>query len=75
MKAVQLSRPGGLDRLEVVDLSEPDGPKPGEVLVRLRASSLNYHDYLIATGRVSARDRLITMTDGAGEVLVSVPNN
>ena len=69
MKAVQLSRPGGLDRLEVVDLSEPDGPKQGEVLVRLRASSLNYHDYVIATGRVSARDKLIPMTDGAGEVL------
>jgi NADPH:quinone reductase-like Zn-dependent oxidoreductase len=35
----------------------------------LRASSLNYHDYMLVIGRMPARDGLIPMTDGAGEVL------
>ncbi|GGD00488.1 zinc-dependent alcohol dehydrogenase family protein [Undibacterium terreum] len=69
MKAVQLRQPGGLDNLEVTDLPVPGMPGPGEVFVRLRASSLNYHDYLVVTGKMPARDGLIPMTDGAGEVL------
>ena len=47
MKAVSLRHPGGLDRLELVDLEEPRVPRPGEVTVRIRASSINYHDYLV----------------------------
>jgi len=69
MKALQLRQPGGLDNLEVTDRPDPGLPGRGEVLVRLRASSLNYHDYLIVTGHMPARDGLIPMTDGAGEIL------
>ena len=37
--------------------------------MRLRASSLNYHDYMVATGAMKAEDGRIPLSDGAGEVL------
>jgi NADPH:quinone reductase-like Zn-dependent oxidoreductase len=68
MRAIVTRQPGGLDKLELVDLPEPGAPGTGEILVRLRASSLNYHDYAVAT-RGLAQDGRILMSDGAGEVL------
>jgi len=68
MRAMLARQPGGLDKLELVDLPEPGAPGAGEILVRLRASSLNYHDYLVAA-RGLAEDRRVPMSDGAGEVL------
>ena len=50
-------------------MPDPAPPGRGELLVRLRASSLNYHDYMLAIGRIPAKDGLIPMTDGAGEVV------
>jgi len=50
MKAIQISRTGGTDVLELVDLPNPV-PGPGEVLVRARAIGVNYFDLLIRTGR------------------------
>jgi NADPH:quinone reductase-like Zn-dependent oxidoreductase len=69
MKAVQLRQPGGIDKLEVTSLPEPGQPGPGEILVRLRASSLNYHDYIVVIGGIKTPDGRIPMSDGAGEVL------
>ncbi|MCX7171312.1 MAG: NAD(P)-dependent alcohol dehydrogenase [Proteobacteria bacterium] len=69
MKAVQLKKPGGLDNLYVSTLVEPGAPRPDEIKVRLRASSLNFHDYLIATGKMPSDDGRILMSDGAGEVV------
>jgi len=69
MKAIQLRKPGGLDNLAVVDVADPGQPKAGEILVRMRASSLNYHDYLIVAGLVPSGENRIPMSDGAGEVL------
>ncbi len=68
MKAVKLSKPGGLDCLHLVDLDEPGAPAAGEVLVRIHASSLNYHDYGVASGRMPTADGRIPMSDGAGVV-------
>ncbi|MFN3648704.1 MAG: zinc-dependent alcohol dehydrogenase family protein [Armatimonadota bacterium] len=68
MRAVVLHAPGGLDRLELVDLPDPGAPGPGELRVRIHASSLNYHDYGIAAGRMPTADRRIPMSDGAGVV-------
>lgn len=48
---------------------EPRAPGPGEVQVRIRASSLNYHDYLVANGTIKVDAGRIPMSDGAGEVL------
>lgn len=50
MKAIQMSRPGGAEVLEYVDLPNPE-PAAGEVLVRARAIGVNYFDLLIRTGR------------------------
>ena len=69
MKAIVLHKPGGLDRLEVVDLAAPASPGPGEITVRLRASSTNYHDFLVVSGQAPAGDRRIPLSDGAGDVV------
>jgi NADPH:quinone reductase-like Zn-dependent oxidoreductase len=73
MKAVILHKPGGLDRLELVDQEEPRAPGPGEITVRLRASSINYHDYLVVKGAAPAAEGLVPLTDGAGEVVAVGP--
>jgi len=68
LKAIMLSQPGGLDRLQSVDLADPGQPGPGEIRVRIHASSLNFHDYGVASGRMPTADRRIPMSDGAGVV-------
>ena len=68
MQVVTLGSPGGLDRLEVSDQKAPGEPGPGEIRVRLHASSLNFHDYLVVTGMLPAEDGRIPMSDGAGVV-------
>lgn len=68
MKAVQIKKPGGLENIRVVDIAAPGAPAADEIRVRLRASSLNFHDYLVARGAIPADDGRILMSDGAGEV-------
>ena len=68
MKAVVVRAPGGLDRLEVVDVPDPVDPGPGEVRVRVHASSLNYHDFGVASGVLKAEDRRILLSDAGGVV-------
>lgn len=68
MSQIRLSKPGGLDQLKVATC-EPRQPGAGEVLVRVRASSLNFHDYAVVTGRIPCTDGRVPMSDGAGEVL------
>jgi NADPH:quinone reductase-like Zn-dependent oxidoreductase len=72
MQAIQLKSPG-LDQLSLVELPEPAAPGPGEIKVRLRASSLNYHDYIVATGGIATLPGRIPMSDGAGEVTAIGP--
>jgi NADPH2:quinone reductase len=50
MKAIQISRTGGRDVLEHVELPTPT-PKAGEVLVKAEAIGVNYFDLLIRTGK------------------------
>ncbi len=68
MKAIQSKHPATLDSLTLVDLPEAAAPGPGEISVRLRATSLNYHDYAVVKGMIPAADGRIPMSDGAGEV-------
>ncbi|WP_334655741.1 NAD(P)-dependent alcohol dehydrogenase [Sphingomonas panaciterrae] len=68
MRAMTLSAPGGLDRLNLADASDPGQPGPGEVRVALHASSLNFHDYLVCSGKSPAADGRIPLADGAGVV-------
>ncbi|WP_293701989.1 MULTISPECIES: zinc-dependent alcohol dehydrogenase family protein [unclassified Sphingopyxis] len=68
MKAMQLRAPAALDNLTLVELADPGDPGPGEIRVRLTASSLNFHDYAVVTGILPAADGRIPMSDGAGTV-------
>ncbi|MEO0439682.1 MAG: NAD(P)-dependent alcohol dehydrogenase [Pseudomonadota bacterium] len=68
MKAIQLAAPASLDNLTLVDLADLAAPGPGEIAVRLRASSLNYHDYAVVKGMLPTAENRIPMSDGAGEV-------
>ena len=68
MKAIRLRSPGGLDNLQSVDMEAPQDPAAGEIRVRLHASSLNYHDYGVASRPGWQADGRIPMSDGAGVV-------
>lgn len=68
MKAMQLAAPGGLDHLQLVELPAAAAPEAGQIQVRIHASSLNYHDLLVATGAAPTADGRIPMADGAGVV-------
>lgn len=68
MRTIQLAAPGGLDRLHLVDAPDPGAPGPGEIRVRVHASSLNYHDYAVVRGNGAAADGRIPMSDGAGVI-------
>ena len=71
MKAMVVREHGGLEQLKL----EPDFPEPrpgeGDVIVRVRASSLNYHDVFTRRGMpgIKLQMPLIMGLDVAGEVL------
>lgn len=65
MKAYRLAVGGGIDGISAVELPDPQ-PGPGELLVRVRATSLNYRDLMLAR---STQEPVIPLSDGAGEVL------
>ncbi len=67
MKKITLSPPGGLDRLALIEAPDPT-PAAGEILVRWHATSLNYHDYLVAVGGIPVPEGRVPMSDGAGVV-------
>jgi Zn-dependent alcohol dehydrogenase len=61
-----------LYRLDALDLVDQHIPRPetGQVLVRVRASSLNFRDPVIASGKFPfpASPGFIALSDGAGEI-------
>lgn len=67
IKTVQVMPGGGFDRV-VVTATDGRDPGPGEITVRIRASSLNFHDYGIVSGAMGPQETRIPMSDGAGEV-------
>jgi NADPH:quinone reductase-like Zn-dependent oxidoreductase len=65
----------GLANLRLKELPDPQ-PGPGQVLVRLRAASLNFRDVLALKGGYGSRQKsanLIPLSDGAGEVVAIGP--
>lgn len=68
MRSIQLRQPASLDNLTLVDMAEPAAPGRGEITVRLHASSLNYHDYVVVIGGIKTPEGRIPMSDGAGVV-------
>jgi NADPH:quinone reductase-like Zn-dependent oxidoreductase len=69
VKSVVLRHPAAIGSLTVTMLPAPPMPAESEILVRLHASSLNYHDYVVVTGGIPAADGRIPLSDGAGEVV------
>jgi NADPH:quinone reductase-like Zn-dependent oxidoreductase len=69
MKAYELQGPLGIDGMKLVDKPSPT-PGPGQVLVRLKAATLNYRDLLTVKGGYGSRQKfpLIPLSDGAGVV-------
>ncbi len=68
MNAVILEHPGGLERLRRVERDDPGSPGPGEIRIRLQASSLNFHDLLVVCGKLPTEEGRIPLSDGAGVV-------
>ena len=67
MKAIQVSRVGGPEVLELVDLPTPE-PKPGEILVRQEAVGLNYIDTYQRSGLYKMDLPFVPGGEGAGVV-------
>lgn len=70
MKVAVLKSPGGVENIAIETRPDPT-PGAGEVLVRVHASSLNFHDYQVIMGMspFPVPDGRILMSDGAGEVV------
>jgi NADPH:quinone reductase-like Zn-dependent oxidoreductase len=69
MKAYRIGRFGSVDGI-VHRSSDDPLPDPREVLMRVRASSLNYRDLMVLKGGGCGPTKLgvIPLSDGAGEV-------
>ena len=69
MQTYLVTGDAGLDSLERTERPRPE-PVPGEVLVAMRAASLNYRDAVILKGGYARNDRrpVVPLSDGAGVV-------
>lgn len=68
MKVAAVKAQGAPDKLTIETRNQPK-PAAGELLVRVCASSLNFHDLAVVYGMIPVADGRIPMSDGAGEVM------
>jgi len=70
LRVFQVQDKFGLENLVLADRPEPVAAA-GQVLVKMRAASLNYRDVLMVQGRYNPRQPLplIPLSDGVGEVV------
>src|SRR5215467_5103161 len=71
MKTYEIADPKGIDSLKLVERATPK-PRPSEVLMRVRATSLNYRDLVTVKGGAvtrGIRSPLVPLSDGAGDVV------
>src|SRR3954469_1920247 len=69
MRAIQVKIPGGPESLELVEVPVPH-PAPGQALVRLAASGVNFIDVYFRTGLYKADAPIALGSEGAGTVEV-----
>ena len=70
MRAYELQSKPGLDSIGLSERADPR-PGPGQVLIRLRAWSLNFRDLSVARGVYGGAQTkgLIPLSDGVGEIV------
>ena len=70
MKVYEIQGGFGLDHLKLAERPDPT-PGAGQVLLRMRAASLNYRDLMMVAGSYNPKQRLplIPCSDGVGEVV------
>jgi len=70
MRAYRIHEARGIESLKLENLPEPQAG-PGEVVVKIRATSLNFRDLMVIQGRYSRNLPLplVPLSDGAGEVV------
>lgn len=70
MQAYEVQTAFGLDNLKKIDRADPK-PGPKQILVRVKACSINYRDLLMVQGFYNPRQPLplVPFSDGAGEVV------
>jgi NADPH:quinone reductase-like Zn-dependent oxidoreductase len=71
MKAFQLRETRGMGGLVLREGLDKPEAGPEEVLIQVRATSLNFRDFMIAHGRypVAIKPDVIPLSDGAGDVI------
>jgi NADPH:quinone reductase len=67
MKAIQVRENGGPEKLELVDLAQP-AAGPGQALVKIAASGVNFIDVYFRTGLYKAELPATLGSEGAGTV-------
>lgn len=73
MKAVFVEQPGGIEKLKYSDVSKPS-PGPGQALVKLAASGVNYVDIYFRKGVYPVPPPIILGSEGAGTVESVAPD-
>jgi len=71
MKVFQIQDDWSMDHLAIAERDQPE-PGPGEVLLRIKAASLNYRDLVVPMrgyGSFTGTLPLIPISDGVGEVV------
>ena len=68
MRAIQITETGGPEVLQLADLPVPE-PGPGQVLVQIRASGVNFIDTYLREGRYPAPLPFIPGQEAAGTVV------
>jgi len=69
MRAVQCVELGGPDKLVVADIAAPT-PKPGQVLIAVKAAAMNFPDFLIIQGKYQMRPDLPFTPGGEGAGII-----
>jgi len=67
MKAVFVEQPGGVENLKYADIPKPS-PGPGQALVKIAASGVNYIDVYFRKGVYPAPPPIVLGSEGAGTV-------